>query len=121
SGARILAENNLLFLGPENPSAFDPVVVAGTDTSALFSDHRHKTGLECHTKNDDQVVYSVQLSHMGNALINGQQLSKSKPSPAVGHMQIYNRATGVGYMQQQQEGVSEKRALRSTPSPGAGH
>ena len=52
-----------------------------------------------------------------------QGLSTSESSPAVGHMEIYGIADlgQTGEVGHQEQDVSQKRVLKSTPSPGAGH
>eukprot|EP01018_Ginkgo_biloba_P015226 Gb_22637 [translate_table: standard] len=65
-------------------------------------------------------------SHKGYAMINQQRLSRSKHSPAVGHMQVQYSPTINGVLKSRQSpGVGRmqkrKRVLKSVPSPGVGH
>ncbi|GLJ15451.1 hypothetical protein SUGI_0253630 [Cryptomeria japonica] len=79
-----------------------------------FNENRTRDVAKVRSGESGKMVYSILPkgpvtpsgpSPKHNGFINGERLSKSKPSPAVGHMQISGK----------------KRTLRSTPSQGAGH
>ncbi|GLJ15452.1 hypothetical protein SUGI_0253650 [Cryptomeria japonica] len=112
-GARLLVENEW-----ENLPAMDFHLHVGAHTTGVpCFDAGIRTSEE--SAKDEEVMGKTFPCGLGE-----QRLSTSKPSPSVGHMQIYNIANSgqtseVGH--QEQDAYSQKRVLSSTPSPGAGH
>ncbi|KAH9329662.1 hypothetical protein KI387_001770, partial [Taxus chinensis] len=124
SGARQLLEiNQDLFIATQNPSAFDPnlnLAMAMAHSSAQnLKEIPDKTVVGCEDGNSamNNLSFRFKEDRSGGDRNNEssvQRLSKSTPSPGVGHMQIFKIAKSG----QSGSGVDKKRVLESTPSPG---
>ncbi|GLJ15450.1 hypothetical protein SUGI_0253620 [Cryptomeria japonica] len=104
NGARILQENQKKIPCGEVTEMKPWITTANNETELTF---RFK---ETRTRGDVKQESGSGPSRRENVLVLGEQLSKSKASPSVGHMQM-----------RPQRKVSKKRHLQSTPSPGVGH
>ncbi|GLJ15470.1 hypothetical protein SUGI_0253970 [Cryptomeria japonica] len=110
SAARLLAENKELHIAPPQNSEAELAFEEAAEMKPLSASANDVTK----EKANNLVEFRFRENRTGGDAehetpgLKVQGLSTSKPSPAVGHMQV-------------SRGAKKERILESTPSPGAGH